>query len=94
MEKRIKIIGIAGLALILLLAGGMAYLLWERSLQSGVNAHRDSATAEALLERDIALALLASAKGDFRQALEIVDRLLANNPGNPRLHALRNRIMT
>ncbi|MCL2128228.1 MAG: tetratricopeptide repeat protein, partial [Treponema sp.] len=97
MDKRIIAAGAAAFALILFLSGSVIFLLWERNAQAKESARAAARELEeqARQERQRDLALIAEllAEGNFQKALELVDRLLAGDPGSAELITLRNRIL-
>jgi tetratricopeptide (TPR) repeat protein len=97
MDKRITIIGIAGILLILFLSGGVIFLLWERNVKAGEIADAAARTAaeqaNLLRQNELNLARELLASGDFDRALEILDRFLAEHSGDAEALALREQIL-
>jgi tetratricopeptide (TPR) repeat protein len=93
-NKKIMAVGIIGVIVILFLGGGVIYLLRERNMWFQEIAPAAEVTLnEQALQPDTALAGEFLAAGDLRQALDEIDRLLADFPDNPELLAMRERVL-
>jgi len=91
-DKRIKAAGIAALALILLLSGGIAFLVIDRNATAAKAQEQELRLEEQGRRRDFALANVLFVAGEHQLALDILNRLLEEEPGNPAFLALRDRI--
>jgi tetratricopeptide (TPR) repeat protein len=92
------IIGVSGGVLILLLVLGGVFFLGRGKKSGSAGSARD-ATGTTLTEKEterkntINLALEYLAAGEFQRALDLLDRLLIENPGDEEVRELRDRAL-
>jgi tetratricopeptide (TPR) repeat protein len=86
--------GIIGVIVILFLSGGAMYFLREHNMWIFENAVTvEEEPDEQVWRQGMALAEGFFADGDFQRALDEIDRLLTDDPDNPDLLALRERVL-